>query len=92
MNKLPGLPLLAAVALGVSGCNHEDFVRTEGLTTGAGNAMAANTAMQMVDPWPAGVQDTRLRVPAERGNAAAAPADDAADTKSSQSSSGNSDN
>ena len=91
MTKVLALPLLAAVALGVSGCNHDDFVRTEGVTSGAGNAMAANTAMQMVDPWPAGVQDTRLRVPAARATAAA-PADDAADAKSSQSSSSSSDN
>jgi hypothetical protein len=27
--------------------------------------MAANSAMQMVDPWPRGVEDTELIVPAD---------------------------
>jgi hypothetical protein len=36
------------------------------LTIGAGDAQAANTVLQMVDPWPAGVNDTDLDVPADR--------------------------
>jgi hypothetical protein len=39
--------------------------RTEGVTSGAGNAIAANTVMQMVDPWPVGVENTDLDVPAD---------------------------
>ena len=34
--------------------------------------------MQMVDPWQYGVQDTNLRVPADRGAAAAEAAADPA--------------
>ncbi|WP_027167353.1 hypothetical protein [Mesorhizobium sp. WSM3224] len=49
-----------------SGCTSDDYVRTEGVTPGVGNAQAANTAMQMVDPWKYGVQNTRLLVPAQR--------------------------
>jgi len=56
---LPGLALLA-------GCMTEDALRYDGVTTLAGDAIAANSAMQMVDPWPRGVENTRLRVPAER--------------------------
>ena len=37
---------------------------------GAGNAQAANTVMQMVDPWKYGVQNTKLLVPAQRSAAA----------------------
>ena len=36
------------------------------MTPGAGDAIAANTVMQMVDPWPYGAQDTDLKVPADR--------------------------
>ena len=35
---------------------------------GAGDAIAANTVMQMVDPWQYGVQDTELSVPADRSD------------------------
>jgi hypothetical protein len=34
-------------------------------TSSLGNAIAANTVMQMVDPWPEGVDDTNLKTPAE---------------------------
>lgn len=66
------LPTLAA------GCTTDTVLRPEGVTSYAGEAIAANTAMQIVDPWPYGVQDTRLRVPADRPSRsatnAAAPA------------------
>ncbi|TIP06690.1 MAG: hypothetical protein E5X72_00335 [Mesorhizobium sp.] len=48
------------------GCTSDDYVRTEGVTPGVGNAQASNTVMQMVDPWKYGVQNTRLLVPAQR--------------------------
>jgi hypothetical protein len=64
-------------------------VRTEGLTTGAGEAQAANTVMQMVDPWKYGVQNTRLLVPAQRGDPVAATPDQAAGAKAAQSTTNN---
>lgn len=84
------LVLRSSIALLLSGfaagCTSDDYVRTEGLTTGAGEAQAANTVMQMVDPWKYGVQSTRLLVPAQRGSAAAAvTSDQAAGAKASQS-------
>ena len=75
--------LLAGFA---AGCTSDDYVRTEGLTTGAGEAQAANTVMQIVDPWKYGVQNTRLLVPAQRGSPAAVTPDQAADAKASQAS------
>jgi hypothetical protein len=39
--------------------------------------MAANTVMQMVDPWQEGVQNTKLRVPAVRSSDSAGEASDA---------------
>jgi len=68
------LAVLASLAtlVAVSGCTTDDYMRIEGMTPGAGNALAANTVMQMVDPWQPGVQHTDLRVPAERAAAAEA--------------------
>jgi len=74
--------LLAGLA---AGCTSDDYARTEGVTSAAGNAQAANTAMQMVDPWKYGVQNTKLLVPAQRGNPAAVTPDQAAGAKASQS-------
>jgi hypothetical protein len=74
--------LIALAGLG-SGCMSDEFRRADGLTEGAGNAMASNSVMQMVDPWQDGVEDTRLLVPASRG-ATEGAADDAADAGASQ--------
>jgi hypothetical protein len=57
--------------LALAGCTSDEYLRTEGMTIGAGNAQAANTVMQMVDPWQLGVQATNLKVPAERSQPAA---------------------
>jgi hypothetical protein len=74
------LPLMLAVlCAGLAGCS-ETYQRLDGVTPMAGDAIAANTVMQMVDPWQYGVQDTDLEVPADRG--AAAPAQSADDTSS----------
>lgn len=66
MMKLPTFGMFAILALS-AGCLSEETRRMDGLTLNAGNAMASNTAMQMVDPWPAGVEDTDLVVPADPG-------------------------
>jgi len=75
---------LTALAL-LSACTSTDTVlRPEGVTSFAGNAIRANTVMQMVDPWPYGVQDTRLKTPAERPSTAGrAAGEGAASTTSS---------
>jgi hypothetical protein len=64
MPKFLNMILLTLVALS-SGCATEETARMDGLTVGAGNAMAANSVMQMVDPWPRGVENTDLIVPAD---------------------------
>jgi hypothetical protein len=61
---------MAALAGILSGCAQDDFMRTEGLTLAAGDAVATNSALQIIDPWPAGVEDTTLNPPADRGNPA----------------------
>ncbi len=63
-----------AAAILTGGCTSDDTMRVDGLMPGAGNAMAANTVMQMVDPWQYGVQDTDLKVPLDRNSYIAKPA------------------
>ncbi len=85
------LVLLAGLAALASGCMTESKRQADGLTDGAGDAIASNTVMQMVDPWQYGVQDTDLLVPANRA-AAASAADTAANGKQSQTMSGSGSN
>jgi hypothetical protein len=61
------LLVLAAGSCAAAGCS-ETYQRLDGVTPGAGDAIASNTAMQMVDPWPYGAQDTDLNVPADRSS------------------------
>jgi hypothetical protein len=64
-NSIVGIAALAGL---LSGCAQDDFMRTEGLTLAAGDAVATNSMLQIIDPWPEGVEDTRLRPPADRGD------------------------
>jgi hypothetical protein len=74
---------ITALAL-LSACTSTDTVlHPEGVTSYAGNAIAANTAMQMVDPWPYGVQNTKLKTPAERASSSETASEAAASTTSS---------
>lgn len=52
-------------SVSLTGCagNQE---RVEGVTFAAGDAIAANTAMQIIDPWPRNVQHVDIAVPANR--------------------------
>lgn len=70
MQKRAKLALVIGLAGLGSGCLSDEYRRADGLTEGAGEAIAANTVMQMVDPWQNGVQDTDLLVPADRGTTA----------------------
>lgn len=66
MQALRLFAILGLLAGTLSACTTDDYTRVRGLTPSAGNASAANTVMQMVDPWQPGVQDPRLIVPAVR--------------------------
>jgi hypothetical protein len=65
---------LAFLSAALAGCT-ETYQRLDGVTPAAGDAIAANTVMQMVDPWQYGVQDTNIEVPADRASAVLPPAD-----------------
>lgn len=77
--KLAVLIGLAGVG---SGCVSDAYRRADGLTNGAGDTMAGNSVMQMVDPWQDGVQNTKLLVPAARGDSQQSAADDAGASES----------
>jgi hypothetical protein len=63
--KIAASVAMVWVSVMLWGCQTQRNVRHEGVTSGAGEAVAANTVMQMVDPWPAGVEDTALATPAD---------------------------
>lgn len=85
--RLQTMIMLAGIGL-AAGCTTDETQRLDGMTYGAGNAMAANTVMQMVDPWQYGVQHTDLDVPADRATAVStAPGSTASDASASASTS-----
>jgi hypothetical protein len=86
--NLKPIVVLAFAAM-AAGCMSDEYRRADGLTDGAGDAVAANTVMQMVDPWQYGVQDTDLLVPAARGSSGAAVAADDGKQSQTTGSSGN---
>jgi hypothetical protein len=59
-----GVALAIAAALG--GCSDIYFDRRETVSLHAGDAMAANKAAQVVDPWPAAAADRRIETNGER--------------------------
>lgn len=72
MSKL-SLMLAATSLAALSGCTTDDYQRNQGVSGYAGNAVAANTVLQMVDPWPAGVEDTDIETAADRLSEDTAP-------------------
>jgi hypothetical protein len=58
----------AAAAFGASlgGCSQMYFDHREGVTSGAGDAIAANEAMQTIDPWPARSANTNIAFNGQR--------------------------
>lgn len=62
-----------ALLMAATGCASDDLRRGAGITDEAGNAIAHNTALQLVDPWPEGVEDTDLETPYDRGGEEVTP-------------------
>jgi len=61
--SLRGFVIFAA--LSVSGCQ-QYLERTDRVTLGAGNSLAANEARMVVDPWPRNVDDTHIHADGQR--------------------------
>ena len=47
----------------LSACQYEDVNRSEFMSGSSGNAMAHNSALQVVDPWPSNASNNNLEVP-----------------------------
>ena len=58
-SKLTSVSTLLAITLLVSSCN-QVVSRRDSLAPSFGNAMAANTALQTIDPWPRNVENTHI--------------------------------
>ncbi|MEO1701071.1 MAG: hypothetical protein AAFR71_03390 [Pseudomonadota bacterium] len=65
MKSLTSTLFVGVSAVALSACT-QTYNETDGVTLAAGNAAAYNSALQIIDPWPEGVQDTNLVVPADR--------------------------
>jgi len=59
ISKLIGISTLLATTVLVSSCN-QAISRRDSLAPSFGNAMAANTALQTIDPWPRNVENTHI--------------------------------
>ncbi len=59
------IAMIAAGAMlaGATGCASEHYRRGDGITDGLGDSVAHNTALQIVDPWQEGVEDTDIDAP-----------------------------
>jgi hypothetical protein len=65
MMRLHSWPLLAAAALGLSGCSNQYFERKDKVTSSAGDAVAWNNALMIADPTPRRAYDTNIVTPGE---------------------------
>lgn len=52
-----------ATLVALSGCQYEQLNRSEYMSNSAGNAMAHNSALQIVDPWSRSAGNNNLKVP-----------------------------
>jgi hypothetical protein len=61
---------VVAIALGMGACTsdyrQEYLAHTDRVTSGAGNAMAANRAVHTIDPWPYHSQNTHIDIDGKR--------------------------
>ena len=62
--------LIATVALTLAGCDRymadRYLVRRDAVTTGAGDAVAWNSAVQIPDPWPRGSNNPNIAFDGEK--------------------------
>lgn len=61
LNAKTGVVLCVAA---LSGCSTSEDPRLEGIALSGGNAIAHNSALQIINPWPHGVTNTDIATPA----------------------------
>lgn len=64
--KLKHIVTVALCAAALSGCNTTEDPRLEGVALSGGEAIAHNSMLQIIDPWPHGVTQTNTAVPAHQ--------------------------
>jgi hypothetical protein len=60
VERLACLAAALAGAAALSGCHDATIARRDGVTFQAGDAVAANKAIHIIDPWPASARSARL--------------------------------
>jgi hypothetical protein len=58
--RLAGLAAALAGLVALSGCQDAYIARRDGVTFQAGDAVAANKAIHIIDPWPSSAASARL--------------------------------
>jgi hypothetical protein len=85
VSKALGASVLAS-ALIAMGCSsdhiHEYRANTDRVTSGSGNAMAANRAVHTIDPWPYQSQNTQIDIDGKRAQVAVRRYESSASSKS----------
>ena len=63
--NIPSVKIISGliILLGLSACQYEELNRSEFMSDSAGNAIAHNSALQIIDPWPRVAGNNNLRVP-----------------------------
>jgi hypothetical protein len=73
--KVTAAVLLLSTSVGLGACtsdqNHEYFAHTDRVTSGAGDASAANKVAHTINPWPAHSRNTRIEMDGKRAGLAA---------------------
>jgi hypothetical protein len=60
LKRLAGLAAALAGVLGLGACHDATIARRDGVTFQAGDAVAANKTIHIIDPWPASAASARL--------------------------------
>jgi hypothetical protein len=74
-SKLTTAALLLAVGMGLGACTsdhtHEYLAHTDRVTSGSGDASAANKTVHTINPWPAHSRHTQIDMDGKRAGLAA---------------------
>ncbi len=71
MARATSLAAAALAALALAGCEHDRYAdRRDQVTFGSGDAVAANKAMHIIDPWPRAARTIEHGMSGEQAEAA----------------------
>jgi hypothetical protein len=75
IGRIAGLISVAVIGVGLGGCDDDELrfryrAHSDKVTRGAGNAAAANIAIQTINPWPESSRRTRIDQDGKRAHIA----------------------